>query len=172
MDDLEKRVNEKEKQVLKIVHAVDYITQKLSPQYGEFFQYDDNSGSMEIKDFYGYRVEVHGQPIVLHRNRMVNNREYTIVKLGEEGGVGWYVFGAEYSGSEKDVMLKAIWEEMLTGFMNIANNPKKYVREYLNKKAEEERNNKRWRHTHRKEIGEEKRRQKLISRAEELQVRD
>ena len=172
MDDLEKRVNEREKQVLKIVHAVDYITQKLSPRYGEFHEWEeDYSGGMEI-NFYGYRIEVHGQPIVLPRNRRVNSREYTIVKLGEEGGVEWYVFGAEYSGSEKDVMLKAIWEEMLDGFMNIADNPKIHVREYLRRKKEEERNNKRWRHRHRKEIAEEEKEQELTSRAERLQIRN
>ncbi len=170
MDNLEKRVNEKEKQVLKIIHAVDYITQKLSLQYGEFLQYSDCSGHMEI-NFHGYNIEVHGQPIILPRNGEVNTREYTIVEQGEDGGVGFYAFGAECEGSEKNIMLKAIWEEMLTGFMSIADNPKKYVREFLKEKTEEERKNKRWRHIHRREIAEEEREQELISRAEKLQVK-
>ena len=173
MDELEKKVTEKEKQVLKIIHAIDYITTKLSQRYGEFSQWEDDSGNAKIKDFYSYNIGVHGQPIVLPTfgERRINSREYIIVKQREEDWVGCYAFGAEYRGSEKNIVVKGIWEEKLAGFMEIADNPKKYVRKYLKRKKEEEQNHKRWVYMHRKEIAEKTRKQKLISRAKNLQVR-
>lgn len=178
MDELEKKVTEKGKKVLKIIHAADYITTKLSQKYGEFSQREDNSGNIKIKDFYSYNIEVHGQPIILpgfferiFGERWINSREYMIVKQVEEDGIGCYAFGAEYRGSEKNIVVKGIWEEKLAGFMEIADNPKKYVREYLKRKKEEERNHKRWVYMSRKEIAEKTRKQKLISRAKNLQVR-
>lgn len=179
MDELEKKVAEKETQVLKIIHAADYITAKLSQRYGEFSQWEDGSGNTKIEGFCGYNIEVHGQPIVLPGffertigKRWINSREYMVVKqVGKCGVVGCYAFGAKYRGSEKNIVVKGIWEEKLAGFMEIANKPKKYVREYLKRKKEEELNHKRWIHMHRKEIAEKTRKQKLISKAKNLQVR-
>ena len=63
---------------------------------------------------------------------------------------------AEYKGSEKNIVVRAIWEEKMTKFIEIADNPRRYVKEYLKRKKEEERNNKRWMHMHRKEFVKEK----------------
>ncbi len=176
MDELEKRVIEKEKQVLKIIHAADYITARLSRKYGEFRQHGDDSGISKIEDFHGYNIEVHGQPIVLPNLfkktwRGLEKREYMIVKQVGEGGVGCYAFGAEYGGSEKNIVVKGIWKEKLAEFVEISNNPKKYVEEYIKRKEEEARNHGIWMNAHRKEIAEKTRKQKLMSKAKNLQVR-
>lgn len=163
MDKLERRAAEMENRTFRITRAMDYITQILSRDYGDFFKYKDGSGIMSVKDFFGYYLSVSGNPIILpefFRKALIEDRRYLIIKH-EEGRSGQYVFGAQYTNFE-ELRMDCIHEEKLSDFLDIAEHPRRYVREFLAEKAKEAKEYVRWRRKHRKEIKEkEKKRPEL-----------
>ena len=170
ISDLEKRVREEQKFIVKILKAADYITKKL----GSTYEYSDRSGSMEIEDFYGFRIEISGVPIKIHSNIFginpveIERRTYKIT--GQRNKFPYYAFEAEYEGSMNNVVVKYRYDEALRGFFDIAEHPREYVwRHYLaDVKSRIESGIYRWKN--REEINKERKRERLFERAKALRI--
>ena len=175
MEDLERRVKERQSQMLKIIEAVDLIVLSSCNRYGEFNAYHDGSGKFELKDFFNYGIKVWGNPfgwpMMRFRSRKLEypgrgEREYDITK--NRGRIG--VVKLKFRDKPEKVEVVNLTQEEIEQFMPIALNLKFHIETYLAEKKKQEEEAEKYAREHWAEITEKKRQEELTARVRALKI--